>query len=178
MRASIFRILLRSLERHPSTLFSRVQLQLLLNATARAFDVSGKQIWHLPHRRASEEYASFTENAMRSRHADPRRLYREAYALGSRIRRITGFTDSSDLRRLLFFLYRNIDIHMDGKIPGEVTVSSCYFSRFYTPQQCALMSFMDSGFIAGLWGGGELEFTERITEGCETCTAVFRRDSP
>lgn len=177
MRARIFRKLLRGLERHSPALFLRVRLQLLLNATARGFGVPDKQIWHLPFQRALEAYAIFTENAMRISHAGPQHLYLEAYALGSRIRRITGFTDSKDLRRLIFFLYRNIGIRMDGSIPGEVMVSSCYFSRFYTPEQCALMSFMDSGIIAGLWGGGELNFTGRITEGCEKCTAVFRRDS-
>ena len=176
MRAHIFRKLLRSLERHPRGLFSRIQLQILLNVTAQAFDVTGKQIWHLPCERALEEYAIFTENAMRLSDADPHRLYQEAYVLGSRIRRITGFTDHGDLQRLIFFLYRNIGIHMDGRIPGEVVVSSCYFSQFYTPGQCALMSFMDSGIIAGLWGGGDLIFTGQITEGCGNCTAVFRRN--
>lgn len=178
MRARMFRKLLRVLERHPLKLFSRTQLQILLNATARAFEVPGKQIWHFPYRRALKEYAVFTERCMRLHHVDSQRLYREAYALGSRVQQLTGFTDSGDLRRLAFFLYRNIDIHMDGSIPGEVTVSSCYFSRFYTPEQCALMSYMDSGIIAGLWGGGHLTFTERITEGYETCTADFRRDNP
>ena len=64
---------------------------------------------------------------------------------------------------------------MNGTIPGEITVSSCYFSKFYTPKQCALMSYVDSGIIAGLCGGGNLRFTERITEGCGRCTAVFMK---
>ena len=178
MRARIFRKLLKGLERHPLKIFSRIQLQLLLNVTARAFDRKGKQIWHLPYQRALEEYEAFSENAMRLSHADPQRLYQKAYELGSRIRQLTGFTDNSDLRQLIFFLYRNINIRMDGGIPGEITVSSCYFSRFYTPEQCALMSYTDSGIMAGLWGGGHLHFTQRITEGCEHCTAVFRRESP
>lgn len=177
MRARIFRKLLRSLERHPLKIFSRIQLQLLLNAMSRAFEVPGKRIWRLPYQRALEAYTIFTENAMRLSPANPQRLYREAYALGSRIRRLTGFTDNADLRRLIIFLYGNIRIAMDGVIPGEVTVSSCYFSRFYTPEQCALMSYMDSGVMAGLWGGGRLTFTARITEGCEACTAMFRGDN-
>ena len=122
MKARIFRKLLKGLERHPLKLFSRVQPQLLLNVTARAFDVPGKQIWHLPYQRALEEYAIFTENAMRLFHTDPQRLYRGAYALGSHIRQLTGFTDSSDLRRLIFVLYRNINIHMGGGISGEIMV--------------------------------------------------------
>ena len=64
-------------------------------------------------------------------------------------------------------------ILMDGHLPGEIKVSSCYFSRFYTPEQCALMSYMDSGIIAGILGGGKIEFTERITEGCGGCKVFF-----
>ena len=94
--------------------------------------------------------------------------------LGNRLRRITGFTDSKDLQQLVFFLYRNIHIAMGGRLPGEIRVSSCYFSHFYTPKQCALMSYVDSGIIAGLFGGGNLKFVERITEGCGRCTAIFK----
>ena len=173
MRARIFKNLMRYLEQHNSTLFLCFQLQLLLNVTARAFDVPGKKIWHLSFKRALREYAVFTKNCMRFNHADPRRLYRSAYTLGRRLRRITGFTDSRDLQQLVFFLYRNISIAMSGGIPGEITVSSCYFSRFYTPKQCALMSYVDWGIIAGLCGGGHLKFTGRITEGCGRCTAAF-----
>ena len=173
MRTRIFRKLVRYPEKHNSALFTRFQLQLLLNVTARAFGVPGKRIWHLPPKRALREYAVFTENCMKLHHTDPRRLYRSAYALGRRLRHITGFTDSRDLQRLVFFLYRNIHITMNGSIPGEIRVSSCYFSRFYTPKQCALMSYVDWGIIAGLFGGGHLKFTERITEGCGRCTAVF-----
>ena len=95
------------------------------------------------------------------------------YRTGERVRRLTGFTEKADLERLVFYLYRNIGILMDGHLPGEIKVSSCYFSRFYTPEQCALMSYMDSGIIAGILGGGKIEFTERITEGCGNCRAFF-----
>ena len=165
---------MRYLEKHDSALFLRFQLQLLLNVTARAFDVPVKRIWYLPPGKALREYAVFTENCMRLYPTDPRRLYRSAYMLGSRLRRITGFTNKKELKQLIFILYRNIHITMDGRLPGEITVSSCYFSRFYTPKQCALMSYVDSGIIAGLFGGGNLKFTERITEGSGRCTAVFK----
>lgn len=173
MRACIFRKLLRYLEEHDPALFKRFQLQVLLNVTARAFGVPGRWIWHLSPKRALREYAVFTKNCMQFNRVNPRRLYRSAYALGRRLRHITGFTDSRELQQLVFFLYRNIRIIMKGSIPGEVTVSTCYFSRFYTPEQCALMSYVDWGIIAGLCGGGHLKFTERITEGCGRCTAVF-----
>ena len=70
-------------------------------------------------------------------------------------------------------LYRNLQISMSGHLPGEITVRKCYFSGFYTPEQCAIMSAVDSGVISGLFGGGTLTFTRRMTEGHETCAACF-----
>ena len=35
---------------------------------------------------------------------------------------------------------------------------------------------VDAGIIAGLYGGGTLRFSERITEGCGQCRAVFRKE--
>lgn len=101
------------------------------------------------------------------------RLYQDAYRLGSIIRRVTGFRERGDLDRLIFYLYRNIDIDMSGSTDSELLVSDCYFSNYYTPEQCRMMSNVDSGIIAGICGGGRLEFTERITEGCGRCRACF-----
>lgn len=173
MRARIFRKLLHSWERQTPSWLIRLQIQILLSATARAFDAPGKRIRSLPPGQALREYAAFTSNCMKSRRADSRRLYRNAYALGNCLRLITGFTDSGDLRRLVFFLYRNLRIAMRGEIPGGLTVTECYFSRFYTPEECAMMSNFDAGFIAGIFGGGALTFTRRITEGYGNCKARF-----
>ena len=123
---------------------------------------------------AREQAADRTwSDAREEKRAAARRLYREAYRTGSRIRRITGLAESRDTARLVFYLYRNLQISMEGQIPGEIHVADCYFSRMYTPTQCAVMSLVDSGIIAGLCGGGKLKFTERITEGCGRCTACF-----
>lgn len=106
----------------------------------------------------------------------PERLYQDAFRLGSLIRRITGLRDRRDLDRLIFCLYRNIDIGMSGSTDSELIVSGCFFSEFYTPWQCRLMSCVDSGIIAGICGGGHLVFTERITEGCGRCRACLVRE--
>ena len=99
-------------------------------------------------------------------------LFRDAARLGRRIRRISGLSSTSDLEKLIFMLYRNIGITMTGKLPGEITVSKCYFSHYYTPEQCRVMSYVDSGIISGILGGGRLTFSQRITEGCACCKAI------
>ena len=175
MRARIARNLLRRLERHTPALLVGVQSQILLNLAARAFHAPGKSVWRRAPGEALREYAEFTVDCMRRGGAKPENLYREAFDLGERLRRLTGFTDAEDMERLIFYLYRNLQISMSGHLPGEITIRTCYFSGFYTPEQCALMSYADSGIISGLFGGGTLTFTGRITEGHKTCAACFRR---
>ena len=169
MRARIARKLLLRLERHTPARLVSVQSQILLNLAARAFHTPGKSVWRLAPGQALREYAEFTLRGG----ANPENLYREAFDLGKRLRRLTGFTDAEDIERLIFYLYRNLQIAMDGHLPGEITVRKCYFSGFYGPEQCAIMSFADSGVISGLLGGGTLTFARRMTEGYATCAACF-----
>ena len=170
MKARIARKLLCRLERHTPALLVSVQSQILLNLAARAFHAPGKSVWRLAPGQALREYAEFTAGRTG---ASPEYLYRTAFDLGRRLRRLTGFTDKKDVERLIFYLYRNLQIDMSGHLPGEITVRKCYFSGFYAPEQCALMSSVDSGVISGLFGGGALTFTKRITEGHKTCAACF-----
>ena len=169
----VTRGILRALERHTPGWVICLELRVLCNTTARAFGVPERKLRTWSAEKALQEYAVFSAECLNAGGQDPARLYREAYRTGARVRRLTGFTEKRDLERLVFYLYRNLGIRMGGQLPGEVTVSRCYFSRFYTPEQCALMSHVDSGMIAGIFGGGKLEFSERITGGCGRCRAHF-----
>lgn len=169
MRAQFFRWLLHRWEKDTPEIVRRVQLQILMHLTAKAFRLPGKRLWTSPWKDGLREYAEYTREYCED--ADPERLYALSFALGERIRHVTGFLDDADLRRLVFWLYRGIGIAMGGELPGEITVSGCYFSEYYTPSVCALMSNMDSGIVGGVMGGGRLMFTQRITEGGGCCTA-------
>ncbi len=173
MRSALFRKILTRLEKHTPDRLLRLQYQILLNTTARAFSVPSEHIRARDPARALREYADFSRSCMERGQAEPERLYREAFRTGARIRRLCGFSEPDDLCRLVFYLYRSIRIHMQGEIPGELRVTDCYFSAFYTPEQCRLMSCIDSGLIAGLFGGSALRFSQRITEGCGDCRACF-----
>jgi len=74
----------------------------------------------------------------------------------------------------VFWLYRGIGIAVSGELPGKITLPGCFFSDYYTPSVCALMSNMDSGVVGGVMGGGRLFFSERITEGRSCCKAWLR----
>ena len=176
MRVFIFRILLRACKRHTPAWIASLEIQILFHTTARAFGVQGKRVWQLSPQQALHAYAAFTVSCMRHNRADPRRLYRESYRTGRILRRITGIRSRYDVESLVFYLYSNIGITMEGNIPGEVTVHKCYFSRYYSSSQCALMSSFDAGIIAGLAGGGRLYFKKGITEGSDCCRAVLCRN--
>ncbi|MBQ9345942.1 MAG: hypothetical protein IJT94_01210 [Oscillibacter sp.] len=175
LRAGLARAVLRRLELHTPALLIGVQIQILLNLTARVFHTPKITVWRLTPGEALGLYVEFTRRCM-AHGGEADRLYREAFQLGARLRRITGFTDSADIERLVFYLYRNLRIEMGGHLPGEILVGACFFSESYTPAHCAIMSHLDSGVMAGLLGGGALIFTERMTEGGKHCAACFTRE--
>ena len=237
MREKFFRFLLTKLEKHTPGWIKSIQIQILLNTTAAAFDRLGRMVWQLPAQKALAAYAEYTracvpdaaEDAVNAvtdgaanGHAnetvnetanetangpanetangpaidaanekasgpaidaanetangpviDRKRIFRCAYGLGRRIRKISGFTEREDRERLVFYLYSSIGIKMTGRLPGEILIPVCYFGNIYTPEQCMTMSLMDRGIISGICGRGKLVFTERIPQGCGRCRAVF-----
>lgn len=173
MRERIARKLLNRFERGTPGILRRMQIQILTDLAAGSFGLPGPRVWHRSAPKALEEYAAFTVRCMRKAPASPDHLFARAFALGERVGRISGLTRDEDLQRLVFLLYRNIDITMEGSLPGDIRVVSCYFSGCYDPDQCATMSCVDSGIVSGIFGGGRLTFRQRITEGNPCCRACF-----
>jgi hypothetical protein len=66
-----------------------------------------------------------------------------------------------------------LDIDFQGDEKGEVLISHCSLSRYYSPDTCRVMSAMDRGLLAGLSGGKQLVFSARITEGQACCRAYL-----
>ena len=177
-RACLFRFLLLCLEKRRPQVFDCLVIRILMNTTAAAFRVDPAPVPVRPGgaAKALDAYASFTKRCMEDprlmQPAGNKRLFHYALVLGRKVRALTGFTDSRDRQRLVFLLYRCIGIRMDGQLPGTVTVTDCFFSSSYTPAQCAWMSGMDSGIVAGICGSGKLHFSQRITQGCAVCSAT------
>ena len=70
-------------------------------------------------------------------------------------------------------IYRGLGIDFKGSAEGRVVIRRCAFATIYTPRVCALVSALDRGLLAGLTGGGVLEFRQRFTEGADSCQACF-----
>lgn len=160
---------------------ANLELRILMRQTAKAFvvDVPKATGRSVPER--LKAYAQFTaKEAMRAmQHGDDletlhQKLYQMAYTLGSRLRRWLNPKDEKECFSVIALLYHNIGIQMEGEAPGTICVRKCYFSDFYTPEICSVISAIDQGIFAGIYQGGKLTFHERITEGCAVCRADFR----
>lgn len=158
---------------------ARIEIQLLMHLTASAFGERPLRVWHRPRGEALSAYAACTRDWMKSTAKEPdalrRDMYRKSLRMGRLLRGLTFFLGDAGHTRLVFALYKGIGIDMRGALPGSIEVRSCYFSSYYTPGMCALISAMDDGIVSGIMGGGRLTFARRITEGCGCCRANLTR---
>ena len=177
---------LKALKIYAPPALKRIVLRELYLATARAFDAAPPaRLGRLSHAALLESYAAFTK-AKRSAFSRTRsrtalveeRLYREARALGDRLRRALKLRTPGEIMAASKILYAALGIDFEGREPGEVTIRRCYFSRFYTAGICRMMSSADAGVAAGLSGGGRLAFSQRITEGADVCLARLEIEEP
>lgn len=177
-------LLVRVLQAYMPGPVRRRALTMLFTATAAAFEAAVPPIAGLDARALLAEYARFTraqaEECLRRGgdvEAIRRRLYANAVAMGRRCRRLLRPRSMSEVMASARMLYGVLDINFQGDARGDAVIPRCYFSRFYTPEVCQLMSALDCGLLAGLADGGELVFTARITEGQPCCRARFT-DAP
>jgi hypothetical protein len=179
------RSLLQYLARTPESL-KRQALVQLFRASAAAYGRDMPRLSGLSREQCLREYArstaEWTEDVLR-REGDyaelQGRLYRSAYRLGQTPGWLLCVQSVEDVMTLGSFLYGLLDIEFQGSTDGEITISRCYFSSFYSAEVCQVMSSMDHGLLAGLAGRrspvgtGELVFSQRITEGQACCCAHF-----
>ena len=175
----------RLLRIHVPEFVRRRALRELFEATASSFGATAPDFEGLASGDLLERYAVFTsEHAsalLRSgRDLAPveRDLYSSAHAIGARLREELGINSTADAMAAARAIYGILRIDFQGTGEGNVRIEHCFFSRFYTPSVCGLMSSLDQGLLAGLSAGGRLEFRRRITEGAPCCEAVFAEVSP
>ena len=161
-----------------SSLFRRIQLQLLMNLTARALGERPLRIWTRPNGEALKIYAAFTAQHLQTG-ADKERLQRmnnEALKMGCLLRRLFFVRSSAKAQQLIVALYRNIGIQLSFAADGQLHFHRCYFSNHYTTAACRAASMLDDGIIRGITNQSAryLYFSQRITEGCQRCEALLR----
>lgn len=168
------------LQRHTPEVVRREALAQLLEAAAEAFRCDAPPLSGLPSEERLRRFAVFTGGHVEALLRDGRdlsevrqRLYDNAYRLGRRTGRLLGVRGVRDTMAIGRVLYRILDIEFEGDGRGDVLISRCYFSDFYSGPVCRVMSAMDWGLLAGLAGGGQLVFSSRITQEQPCCRAHF-----
>ena len=174
-------LLLRLLPTSLPTFVREEILSELFTATAQAFGCERPELDGLNCAETLQVYAEFTrdraEAALRSGDdlaAIEASLYANAYPLGRKLRRVLAVDEMDEVLALGQRLYGAIGVDFHGDQDGQVTVTDCYFRRYYSGPVCALISALDRGVFAGLSGGWQLEFSERLTEGASACRAWLR----
>lgn len=161
-----------------SSLFRRIELQLLMNLTAHALGQKPKRIWTLPNAEALKAYAEYTSSNLQAGADEAllERMHTETYKMGRLLRRLFLINNEARAQQLIVALYRNIGIKLSFESSRQLCFHSCYFSRFYTPQACKAASALDDGIIRGILGmeSEHLHFSQRITEGCKQCRAQLK----
>jgi hypothetical protein len=173
-------ILLPLLEAHTPPFVRPLVLALLFRSTAAAFGCPAPRLRAQPYDERLCRYALFTAaeaEKVNQGGSDPStcaaRLYEQAYRLGRVSGRLLGIRTIEETMTAGRMLYSTLEIDFQGDAHGQVRIPSCYFSSYYSPQVCRLMSAMDQGLFAGLSGGGLLVFKTRISEGYDYCQAQF-----
>jgi len=156
------------------------KVQELFELTADAFQSDLPAIKKLSYDDCLKAYAYFSKTKAeeviklhKNTETVKKRLYRNAYQMGEKLRNDFHVKTQADVIHLSKILYKILKIDFTGNAFGEVIIKRCFFSPFYTPDVCGLISSLDEGVAAGLSAGGRLVFKERITEGKNCCQATF-----
>jgi hypothetical protein len=171
----------RMLDRHVPAVARRAALRALFATTAAGFGCPVPPLGGLDADAVLRRYALFTSEHAEAALRDGRdlpalqdRLERGARALGARLRTGLHLRTTEDAMAVDRVAYGLLDIDFRGTGRGAITVRCCPFSEIYSADVCRLVSALDAGLLAGLSGGGRLEFTQRITEGAPCCLARLR----
>jgi len=172
---------LRLAEIHVPAPIRLKKIRELATLTARAFGTAPPPLPDRPVRRALEDYARFTRESADRAVGDKADLgllaaglRREAFAFGRTLAAEFGIRDRGEARRLIRLAYRAIGIDLRLEADGTILVNRCCFREFYTPGTCRLIASLDEGLMAGVGGGGRLEFSDRLTSGETACRGRFR----
>jgi hypothetical protein len=173
-------LFLKILEWHVPTFIKKKKLEELFACTAAAVDCDAPSLRGLSYKERLRAYALFTSREIKEfieQGRDVRsleeRLYQNAYRIGQELAKTFHITTTKDVMCMGRILYRTLAIDFHGTAQGKVTITQCYFSKFYSPQICQVMSVLDAGVFAGMSGGARLTFTQRITEGGNCCRACL-----
>jgi hypothetical protein len=175
------KLFLKLFSLHLPSSVKRNKLEDLFRLAADAFQTEIPEIQGLSYPEALERFATFTrDEAGKAIHSGDDltalkgRLFTNAMELGENLRKKYRIKTVSDAMVMSRILYRILGIDFQGNKQGDVVIRRCFFSSFYSPQICEVISSLDEGVAAGLSDGGKFSFDQRMTEGEACCKARIR----
>jgi hypothetical protein len=166
------------------TAIKKNKLRELFDVTADAFQHETPLLEGYSFDQCLRQYALFTkdqaeESLRRGNNLEIKpRLYQGAYALAQRLKKSFSIDRKEDALTMAKIVYKILKIDFKCDQNGAVLIRRCFFSSFYSSQVCRVLSSLDEGLLEGL-SGGSFRFSQRITDGMESCRAhlSFERSS-
>jgi hypothetical protein len=165
-------------EQYIPVFIKKRELKKLFLLAESAFERKAPSLEGLPFNDCLTEFALFTKTSVdqvRNRgeelSAVQARLFQQAYEYGKLWRKRLGIASMKEAMRGGRILYRVIGIDFQGTDMGVIVISKCLFSKYYSPGACEIISSLDAGMMAGLSDSEHLSFSQRITEGFDSCKA-------
>ncbi len=179
-------VVLRLLQLYFPGFIKKQKLEQLFTITAHAFGCEAPSTQGLTFEQCLQKYALFTQQQTERHLKDSsdinnlkKNLYQKAYQLGKELRKEFGITTSKEFILMSKIIYNMLGIDFNSSSSqNEIIINHCFFSQYYSPEICQVISSLDEGIAAGLSGGGNLCFHQRITEGYNCCRAnlVFKEE--
>lgn len=173
-------VLLKLLSIYTPVFLKKRGLQALFDVTARGFQCPKPQVKGKLYEECLKEYAIFTRERTLQAMEDGKdvsklrkRLFRNSYEYGKKLRDTLNVNSQKEVNRVSKYIFKNVLSEFYGNEHGGISITKCYFSNYYSPEVCRVASAIDAGLLSGLQGGGYLVFSERITEGNESCKACL-----
>ena len=168
-------------DRNPPVWMRKAETAVLMKTFAHAFEVDPPSLRACSSDEALFAFRDFTAACMEAACADSAvaaryraRLGKGACGLGNAVRKLLH-VKPEQAYTVTRFLYRGIEIEIEGSLPGALRFAPCSFARRYTPADCWFMSAFDEGFMRGITGerDAQLRFACRLSEGAPCCDATF-----
>ena len=134
----------------PGFLKRRVLVNLT-EITAESFSEDTPSLEGMSYEDMLKSYADFSksvaEKALKNstdREEIKDRLYEKAYGWGARLRKSLGIDGIDQFMRAEKIIYGILGIEFTGERDGEIRIERCYFSNYYSPEICGLISALDT----------------------------------
>jgi hypothetical protein len=171
---------LKILDRFVPLSLKTANIKELFSLTAAAFEVEAPDLSGQTYEELLKEYACFAKAESDKILKDTQRtaevcsrLRKHAVEIGLRLKHDLKIKNYNDVLAASRIFYRILGIEFSGDTVGNITIRTCFFSSYFSAKNCGLISALDEGVAKGL-SGGELKFTQRITDGKECCKARIR----